>query len=172
MIFIWYVTSTRYSLPLVYSSRARGLPETIRCSSPFQPQASPLSSPPPFSLFCTTSAAVMPAANAREKLTQASPYGRARCIDRLLRCTTTSSSSTLAREPILFHILPSNPAASLYLLPLCSSCLCTARNPLLLAPCATARPGFSPVSCATIPDLTLLRRRFARRDATRPVLCR
>ncbi|KYN35960.1 hypothetical protein ALC56_09751 [Trachymyrmex septentrionalis] len=36
----------------------------------------------------------MPAANAREKLTQASPYGRARCIDRLLRCT----SSTLARE--------------------------------------------------------------------------
>lgn len=101
LIFIWYVTSTRCCSSPVYS-RARGLrsPETIRCSSLFHPCPPPRPEPPlrprhPPSLFRTTSAAVMPAANAREKLTQASPYGRARCIDRLLRCT----SSTLAREP-------------------------------------------------------------------------
>ncbi|KYN04825.1 hypothetical protein ALC62_04209 [Cyphomyrmex costatus] len=107
LIFIWYVTSTRCALQLAVASVYAGEYGAARAGAAFAGNDSmflPLSpvprAPPPtlstaLPLFRTTSAAVMPAANAREKLTQASPYGRARCIDRLLRCT----SSTLAREP-------------------------------------------------------------------------
>ncbi|EGI62637.1 hypothetical protein G5I_08998 [Acromyrmex echinatior] len=92
----------------------------------------------------------MPAANAREKLTQASPYGRARCIDRLLRCT----SSTLARENLTPRPPLRNPAAP-PLPPTAASPAKPSRNPLCLH-LVLARPGFRPVGCASIPDLTLL----------------
>lgn len=148
-----------------YTRRARGgCVRRKRFDVPpsFTPVPCTAATHPPYrpSLFRTTSAAVMPAANAREKLTQASPYGRARCIDRLLRCT----SSTLAREP---H--PTSTPRSPATFPLPSTAAPPAkpsRNPLCLH-LVPARPGFSPVGCASIPDLTLLRRRFARRDAGR-----
>ena len=58
-----------------------------------------------------------------------------------------------------------NPAAP-PLPPTAASPAKPSRNPLCLH-LVPARPGFRPVGCASIPDLTLLRRRFARRDATR-----
>lgn len=163
MIFIWYVTSTRCALqPAAGVLAARAGAAFAGNDSMFLP-LSPCAPPPVRrpSLFRTTSAAVMPAANAREKLTQASPYGRARCIDRLLRCT----SSTLAREPhpTSTPAQPRRTPSSSYR---CSSPAKPSRDPLCLH-LVPARPGFSPVGCASIPDLTLLRRRFARGDATR-----
>lgn len=171
LIFIWYVTSTRSALqPAAGILAARAGAAFAGNDSMFLPLSPPApytASHPPVhplrrpSLFRTTSAAVMPAANAREKLTQASPYGRARCIDRLLRCTT---SSTLARvpHPTFTPRSPAVPPPS----PTAASPAKPSRNPLCLH-LVPARPGFSPVGCASIPDLTLLRRRFARRDATR-----
>ncbi|TGZ48212.1 Uncharacterized protein DBV15_09368 [Temnothorax longispinosus] len=92
----------------------------------------------------------MPAANAREKLTQASPYGRARCIDRLLRCT----SSTLAREP---H--PTSTPAQPRRNPSSSYPLLLLQNPpATLFACTLCQRGraLAPVDCASIPDLTVL----------------
>jgi len=105
----------------------------------------------------------MPAANAREKLTQASPYGRARCIDRLLRCT----SSTLARG----NLTPAQPRRTPSSSYRCFSCK-TLPQPSLLAPCASAA-GLSPSGLreytrfnVITPTICAARRDATRRDAT------
>lgn len=83
LILIWNVTSTA-ATNLALAEAAFG------CDSAFQPSGHPLRPRPAprLPVFSTTGAAVMPAANARERLTQAPPYGRdGASIDRL-RCTS------------------------------------------------------------------------------------
>lgn len=71
LILIWNVTSTA-ATNLALAEAAFG------CDSAFQPSGHPLRPRPAprLPVFSTTGAAVMPAANARERLTQAPPYGR------------------------------------------------------------------------------------------------
>lgn len=156
LIFIWYVTSTRCCSSPVYS-RARGLcsPETIRCSSLFHPCPPPRPEPP-FSI----------------------PHNE-RSRNAGGQCSRKADSGiavwpgTVHRSPSPLHLLhprertspPMCSSLSLSLLFLLLPPLSSCPPPSLLAPCASGRA--LPVGCASIRDLTLLRRQFARCGATR-----
>lgn len=159
MIFIWYVTSTRAAPHGILVARAGRLrsPETIRCSSLFHPcprkPLSPSLCTPPFSI----------------------PHNE-RSRNAGGQCSRKADSGiavwpgTVHRSPSPLHLLHprertsphiSHPLARPFPSASYGCFSCTTRNPLYLHLVPSRQPGFSPVGCASIPDLTLLRRRFA-----------